>query len=1038
MSSKRTKVLVSLLALTLVFGFNGVLLAATEINNWNDLNNVRNDLSADYVLGNDLDENTADYDEHVDNPNAGWEPIGTFTGTFDGNGYQIKSLQITRDADNQGLFGKLGQGAVVKDLTIETVDMKTLSKAGALAGEAEGAEITNCTVKNGEFDIFQAERPFEGESFIGGLIGKSENTTIENCKASNLDLMKDSSFPFGYWTVSSQVGGLAGLANGGEIVDSTVKDTEIISVDERPTENKGHSIGYMGGLVGELANDYDKTMVVDSCSVENIKLAVGMSITEHPILSKSGGFVGAIADPSSDTPTKGDFVIKNNSVKGTINKGAANKWGAALQVGGFVGTVYGDETASGTIPIRNCKADVKIGDMQFQGKDKQPALQEAIEYGGIGGFAGLMQSVSVEGSAAKGDLYTSPGFGTNVQAIWKGGFAGTIRNSTISTSYATGDASGAPRDLSGIKTGGFAVLTKDTEITESYAAVDVEERGHGTKFGGGGFVGTVLGGSIRDSYSTGNIEAISYPNAAGFVATAAQDAEIKHTYSTGDVNNTYEHSRKYAGLVVSAPQVQDSIAFNSKTEVEGGVDGLARVGPVESGESVTHNYANQDMDVVVGGTEITREPDLNGPWGANMSREEFRTESFYTDPDNWEETWNFSDVWEVKPGDDRPTLQNIPGDSKIDIRGHGTKEEPYEIENWNHLDDVREDLDSHYILVNDLNESTEGYDGVASGGKGFDPIGESGNEFRGALNGSGYTIKGLTINRPNEDYIGPFGAAGSDAEITHVGLEDVDITGKSFVGGIVGCNDGTVEKSYATGQVSGEASTVGGLVGMNQDDGTVEDSYATSTVTGSGSVGGVVGTNEGKVDRSYATGTVDGDSDAGGLVGDNDRGRVVGSYWDTETSGRAEPGAGTGKPTSQMKDIFTFQNSDWNIKKVEADENDYPYLAWEEDEGGVWLQKQASKELTVRFGPNPVNPEKDQAHLYYQLPPGVSSGAFDVYSATGRQVHSGSLSSGQNVYEWSLVNDKGEPLANGIYLYIVQAGDQTSDIGKIMVERRNS
>ena len=974
------------------------------------------------------------------NGGNGFDPIGdsdnNFTGSFNGNGHTITGLTINRDADNQGLFAKLGQGAVVKDLTINDVDMKTASKAGAVAGEAVGAEITNCTVENGEFDIFDPGPEGRGESFIGGLIGKSENTTIENCKASNLELMKKSSFPKSIWAVSGQVGGLAGLADGGEIVDSTVTDTEIISVDE-PDLNKRHGIGYMGGLVGELANDYDRTMVVANCNVEDITLAVGISNTFTPsgesILSKSGGFVGAIADPGSDTPTTGDFVIKNNSITGTINKGAANKWGAVLQIGGFVGTVYGNETASGTIPIRNCKADVKMGRMQFNQKYLQDALLAAGESGGIGGFAGLMGSVSVEDSAAKVDLYSTL-HPEGYKAIWKGGFAGTIRNSTFSTSYATG-SNRSGYDLSGAGTGGFAVRTKNTEITESYAAVDVKDRTGKTYPVKAGFVGKVIGGSIRDSYSTGDIDG---QGPAGFVNTAENDAEIKHTYTTGDVNN----NKKYppvAGLVLSA-EVQDSIAFNSEINNQiYDLETTERVGPVLSGETV-NSYANQEMKVVAGGTEVTKDPDLNVPWGADMSGEEFKTESFYTNPDNWQETWDFSDVWEVKPGDDRPTLQNIPGDSKIDIRGHGTKEEPYEIENWNHLDDVRGDLDSHYVLVNDLDESTEGYDGVASGsakgGKGFDPIGESGDEFRGAFNGSGYTINGLTINRPTEDCIGPFGANGAGAEITNVGLEGVDITGNSFVGGIVGCSDGIVEQSYATGQVSGEASAVGGLVGRNQADGTVKDSYATSTVDGSGNVGGLVGTNEGEVDRSYATGTVDGGSNVGGLVGNNDSGTVVGSYWDTETSGRAEPGAGTGKPTSEMKDIFTFQHSDWNVRKVEAEENDYPYLAWEEDEGGVWLQKQASKELTVRLGPNPVNPEKEQVYLYYQFSPEVSSGTLNLYNAAGRQVYSASLSAGTSPHEWSLVNDRGEPLANGIYLYIVQAGDKTTDVGKLMVERK--
>ena len=56
---------------------------AKEIQTWNDLDAIRNNLDGDYVLMNDL--------ECAANSGRGWQPIGTstnpFTGTFDGQGY---------------------------------------------------------------------------------------------------------------------------------------------------------------------------------------------------------------------------------------------------------------------------------------------------------------------------------------------------------------------------------------------------------------------------------------------------------------------------------------------------------------------------------------------------------------------------------------------------------------------------------------------------------------------------------------------------------------------------------------------------------------------------------------------------------------------------------------------------------------------------------------------------------------------------------------------------------------------------------------
>ena len=57
-------------------------------------------------------------------------------------------------------------------------------------------------------------------------------------------------------------------------------------------------------------------------------------------------------------------------------------------------------------------------------------------------------------------------------------------------------------------------------------------------------------------------------------------------------------------------------------------------------------------------------------------------------------------------------------------------------------------------------------------------------------------------------------------------------------------------------------------------------------------------------------------SDVGGLVGRNYQGTVSNSFWDTETSGQATSAGGTGKNTTEMKDIATFSGAGWNIIAV--------------------------------------------------------------------------------------------------------------------------
>jgi hypothetical protein len=192
-----------------------------------------------------------------------------------------------------------------------------------------------------------------------------------------------------------------------------------------------------------------------------------------------------------------------------------------------------------------------------------------------------------------------------------------------------------------------------------------------------------------------------------------------------------------------------------------------------------------------------------------------------------------------------------------------------EIWNWHDLDAIRDNLDGNYVLMNNLDSTTDGYDELArptaNQGKGWQPIGTLNTTFIGTLDGQGYEIRDLFINRPDEIFVGLFGIVDEGGRIEDIGVVNADVTGE-VVGGLVGRNGGTVSNSYSSGNVSGEEGA-GGLVGFNNNDGTVSNSYSTGYVTGSAFVGGLVGLNNGTVSNCHATGTVTGNDWVGGLVG---------------------------------------------------------------------------------------------------------------------------------------------------------------------------
>ena len=192
-----------------------------------------------------------------------------------------------------------------------------------------------------------------------------------------------------------------------------------------------------------------------------------------------------------------------------------------------------------------------------------------------------------------------------------------------------------------------------------------------------------------------------------------------------------------------------------------------------------------------------------------------------------------------------------------------------------------------YELEADLNFDTNGRVGADSGddywngGMGWAPF-----WYYGTFEGNRHTISNLYVNRPNQDYVGLFSTAGAYAEaseVRNVGLENVDVTGREYVGGLAGRAYGSVRRVYTTGEVNGEH-YVGGLVGEARS--LISETYSKADVSGDGwessNVGGLVGyLRLGTVKASYATGDVSGMTWVGGLVGHNsslDDGGIIASY----------------------------------------------------------------------------------------------------------------------------------------------------------------
>ena len=247
-----------------------------------------------------------------------------------------------------------------------------------------------------------------------------------------------------------------------------------------------------------------------------------------------------------------------------------------------------------------------------------------------------------------------------------------------------------------------------------------------------------------------------------------------------------------------------------------------------------------------------------------------------------------------------------------------------EIWNWYDLDEIRNDLGGHYLLMNDLDSETMGYGELASvaanQGKGWKPIGTSDDPFTGSFDGQGNEISGMFINRPDEYSVGLFGAIGVGAIVQNIRMLNADVAGEWLVGGLVGGNWGDVINSYASGTVSGE-DCVGGLVGGNS--GGVSNSCSTANVTGHWDIGGLLGCSDsnGTVINSYAVGNVNGEWAVGGLVGGNLGGVVTKSFSDSGVMGDDYVGGLIGDNQGTVSDAYSIGSvtGEWYVGGLVGD-----------------------------------------------------------------------------------------------------------------------
>ena len=206
------------------------------------------------------------------------------------------------------------------------------------------------------------------------------------------------------------------------------------------------------------------------------------------------------------------------------------------------------------------------------------------------------------------------------------------------------------------------------------------------------------------------------------------------------------------------------------------------------------------------------------------------------------------------------------------------------------------------------------------GSAGFDPIGGS---FNGFMDGDGYAVRGLFINRTSNNtglFSNITGSGG--LAVRNLGVEDADIRGGANTGIVAGrIINRDIRRVWTTGKVSG-SSNVGGFSGNFSFGGmdgesTVALSWSTADVEGTALVGGLFAQVLGlfvsvNFDDNWAAGNVSGSSNVGGFNG-NDNAAIHTRNWSAgavSSTGDVDVGAFVG---AAVLDRATYSSVYWNL-----------------------------------------------------------------------------------------------------------------------------
>ena len=700
-------------------------------------------LSGKYALAQDLDASGSTYSSAL----VGDGSSGAFAGTFAGLGHTIGNLTISTSSNQYvGLFGQTATGSTIRDIGLVGGSVSSNDSyyyVGGLVGYNAGS-IRNAYATGSVSSSSSDSR------YVGGLVGYNAGS-ISNAYAT------------GSVSGYAYVGGLAGWNDG--------------SIDTAYATGSVSATYYGGGLVG--VNYYG--------SIGNA-YATGNASSNYYAGGLTGYNSGSISNSYWDSSSTGRSAATGVNYGGITNVSAVNN-SSAYSHASYANLGTWSETAGGSgVWVAN---DGNGNTWALIEGSTRPFLYS--EYSTTIRNAHQLQLMALDTRASYtllGNIDASETSGSNASGMWTAAGLASVGNRNNAF---TGTLDGQNHTVNNLN---IARTTDDVGLIGYAEGATVRNIGleGGSVSGGmyvGPLVGTMVGGSVTNAYSTATVSG-SGDNVGGLVGLNSSGS-VSNAYSTGPVTGSANNVGGLVGSNSSGGTISDAYSSSVVTGVNS-VGGLA-------GESLGGSISNAYATGSVSGSGSS----VGGLVGNNTGS-----------ISNGYATGSVSGVYYVG---------GLAGwnEGSIDT-AHATGS-----------------VNSTYYAGGLVGVNY--YNGGIRNAYATGSI--SGNYYLGGLVGINYYNASIDTAYATGGVSGSYAVGGLAGYDYHGSISNAYATGSAsgaeYVGGLAGYTQAsTISNTYSSGAVSGTSGPVGGLLGY-VDGSTVTSSYWNTETSGQASSAGGTG-----------------------------------------------------------------------------------------------------------------------------------------------------------------------------------------------------